>query len=431
MIIDALQSRWKSSSRTERLTFGAAAIVIVGCLFAVALWDQYYRDTLTAHIPTDTVSYVHISLPRLPASGLAHLTDELLADYGINNAALVRREVGLVVFGNSQTPQSALLVRTNNSRALKRQATAAGVTYIKLGREQFALMQGSSTFPIIGKEQAQPITPRETRGDNVTVFIGSNNNAANPLLAIFKTNSNEATLIHGKAFIGGVAFGAERPKRLPQKLMPTVVLQLQQPQGYFDQWQRQIKALSTTTLDQITQWHQAAAAQFGLNPETTNLRGVDLLHVSASATDRATGWALQDYDWQLMALGSDPVVVQERLEELVSGLVAAHIPQPVTRRLSDSSLITELRPQPENWVFDETDGARALAIESAGLTVSVGQQGNQIVITNNEAFKVPSEPTSGNLAWLPISLMAPQSIERYLAKYKYILATDEQITLFE
>ncbi|MEK7168037.1 MAG: hypothetical protein AAB791_03485, partial [Patescibacteria group bacterium] len=115
-------SFFKLSRRTRTVVLITAGAVFL-ILFSLAIWRQYFADTLINYASSQTKAYVHFNLSKFKSvEGWNKTLQKVLEDNGLNDfdISLIDREAALLGQDDPDGFSWILLLKTNNGKRLEK-----------------------------------------------------------------------------------------------------------------------------------------------------------------------------------------------------------------------------------------------------------------------------------------------------------------------
>lgn len=402
--------------------------LIIASAFMLAVWDQYWRDTLTPHVPDEAVAYIRISLPKLaPSADLLETLNSALSDQGLSlPAAHLRREIGFFALEREARLQWYVLARVDRPAASIERLRAGGIAARGLsGGVILVPLTAGGDLPadtLAAGSWERQTGVRVGRRDTIFMYIApavvrtqTEFTALAPLVQAMRS----PLVLHGRQMRdGALVFGQSTDQR---------------PLPDFDLLVH-LDRFPALTSGEAVDWYQAWSQDaygawqqhYGIDLRWLVGAPLESLTIAARHSERQIGWYLADYDWQVQATG-EPAVF-ELVRQAISTAVAYELPSRRTRALDDQALFTERVPMPEHWPFVATsteDRLQLLDIPERNLTIRSWQEGDHLTLTQSDLI-APDLPAP----WLQVSTeLMRGGIWQYLKGFKAIVATEHSLIL--
>ncbi len=413
--------------RTRWLLLLAVALCVV---FGVALWDQFWRDTTTRYVRSDASVYVRVSVPKYYATSQFEAGVEAFLDDAKLpiNARDIKREIAFTQYAVGSSSVSQVIIRTDRLSKVEEKLRASAHTFKRLSGEHLIVSLDKQI--ILPPQDEGVLKINHTRGKSLVVYLAPQSSAITDtyLTQLIAGTTTDPVLWYGKSRRGNVVFYPAQANGLPE-VRPLVgdsntVVWTQ------DQFQLSSYVEIMNQLTEMGKWFYT--------PEIDEtLRDYTFSRVSLIATPRShgdtTGWILADYDWQLsLDIEAEAIPgLSKAIERIITSIVAFELPQPAIRRLSDGTAVTIVRPDANDWEFEQgsDESERALEVSEKNLRIVLRKMDAGVVISNNQDHQWPGMggEVSGQL---PAQLLPNSAPWKYLRAFSTFTVDKSGVVLY-
>jgi hypothetical protein len=431
-----------------RLAAVLTAGVVLLLIFSFSVWNQYFADTLAVYAPSDSVAYIHFSLPKIKQSArLEILLQNILADFALADVPIsaIRREAALVVRPAGLGQDFYVLLRLNSPDQVKKILKEKNLPFIFLDRERILLgpAVGWRDF-YFNQDLHRRLSGNFSFFSSLNIYLSRNftsSDLALKILSGFNRPSGGDLFFSFVSRREGLKLAghwedktAKNQKSLILSARPyDIFVAVDNFSRIFFAWQEKWRQLSP---DDLIWWQKQLAGwqkSYQLSDNLKNLFFSRPWLLVASVNGRQTDWPIVDYDWRL-ALDLDQPLTEDlksELEQFLIMLLAWHWPQKKSVYLSDGTKITELKPDPEQFSFtDISAGIRSCPTSDNQLSLWYKLTKEKLIISNNQRLLSEDiSPADSNYLKIKTGFLPAVDFWRWLAVFNYLEVKNGELWL--
>lgn len=407
---------------------------------------------MSGYVTDDASLYLHINWPQQNNPALAGAYDQIAADLGLEkfNWRWAKREAA-VICRNDPSLSCILIVRTYDHDPIVKFSNEKGLPWRLLRSNYVAIGADQSWLSSLAKQKNKlnsEIRNNSSGFDSFDLYLAREIKLPDVYDNIFLSTllSDNSLFVKGKIKKSGILISlAKNGKNLSDPIRQKtindfglldfdLIANFKNPENLLQQWEN---ALAKTDSDNSYLWQQykpflqnayKLSASSSLSQADTS--GFYLLLAKKNKNTGNKNFLVSNDFVLILPIGNAKDQAIKDLEASLKAAFARIRPQPVSRKLSDGTRITEYLPQADELDFASRKDYQLLYEKNNDFVLAYKIIGNKVLISNDLRLleQTTAEPASLDYLKINTGLLPQSRLTSYLKKFQQLTITGGQIT---